>query len=318
MVSTFTPNVQLEEPARGDYAGTWDTPVNNNISALDSLIGGVTTVTLTSTSSTLPSSQAIFHTLILQGTPAGPCTLTFPSSITKAYTIYNLVSNPANYVILRGGSFITTVCPPPYEVCDVLFTGNNFYYRNLGRIGELFEYGGTAVPLWVSQSTPPPFLNCDGTTFSAVTYPMLNNILVGNTLPDLRGVTKCTLNQGINRMVNVINGNTNLTTGGTDIVSLTAAQIPYITSVGSNTLTVYPAANSGYYYPVVNGAGWVGQSAGGGPNNPFLYYAGYALSQFNYMQNTQNISVTSNNTSGASHSSVQPTTICGITMIRAA
>jgi hypothetical protein len=26
MASTFTPNIQLEEPARGDDVGTWDTP----------------------------------------------------------------------------------------------------------------------------------------------------------------------------------------------------------------------------------------------------------------------------------------------------
>ncbi|MEH2547137.1 hypothetical protein V1283_003782 [Bradyrhizobium sp. AZCC 2262] len=28
MVSTFTPNIQLEEPARGDQVGFWHTPVN--------------------------------------------------------------------------------------------------------------------------------------------------------------------------------------------------------------------------------------------------------------------------------------------------
>jgi hypothetical protein len=33
MVSTFMPNVQLEEPARGD--DIWDTPMNNNTGAID-------------------------------------------------------------------------------------------------------------------------------------------------------------------------------------------------------------------------------------------------------------------------------------------
>jgi microcystin-dependent protein len=46
----------------------------------------------------------------------------------------------------------------------------------------------TVLP-WLTGLTQAPvgFLFCDGSTFSAETYPVLNTILGGNTLPDLRG-----------------------------------------------------------------------------------------------------------------------------------
>jgi microcystin-dependent protein len=47
---------------------------------------------------------------------------------------------------------------------------------------------GVILP-WATalMTAPNGFLFCDGSTFSAVTYPALNTLLGGNTLPDLRG-----------------------------------------------------------------------------------------------------------------------------------
>lgn len=46
-----------------------------------------------------------------------------------------------------------------------------------------------SVTIWAGTATTPPegWLFCDGTTFSAATYPALNTALGGTTLPDLRG-----------------------------------------------------------------------------------------------------------------------------------
>ena len=38
MASTFTPNIQLNEPARNDDVGTWDTPVNSNMTLIDLVV----------------------------------------------------------------------------------------------------------------------------------------------------------------------------------------------------------------------------------------------------------------------------------------
>jgi microcystin-dependent protein len=136
---------------------------------------------------------------------------------------------------------------------------------------------------------------------------MLNAFLGGNTLPDLRGTTKATLNQGTGRMsAGGLNGNTNFALGGTDTVTLTSSQIPdhnhtlndpghnhllrtAVTSNGPNTLIAATQFSSASANPAGN-------------------------------TNTTTTGITINPTTGGggSHAIVQPTTICGITMIRAA
>ena len=45
-MSTFSPNIQYEEVARGGDVGTWDTPTNSNWTITDSVLGGIATVPL--------------------------------------------------------------------------------------------------------------------------------------------------------------------------------------------------------------------------------------------------------------------------------
>lgn len=44
---------------------------------------------------------------------------------------------------------------------------------------------GTVV-MWLTNTAPTGWLMCNGTTFNATNYPVLNTLLGGNTLPDLR------------------------------------------------------------------------------------------------------------------------------------
>ncbi|WP_368508097.1 hypothetical protein [Bradyrhizobium lupini] len=116
-------------------------------------------------------------------------------------------------------------------------------------------------------------------------------------------VTSGTVTAGGSNPFSTVNAQT--TVGST---ALTAAQIPTITSAGSNTITVYPNNNGGYYYPMGSGAGW-----GGVTMNvyPIANYGSYSMAYFgtsagnitysNYMQGVNSIGVTSNNTGGAAH-----------------
>ncbi len=92
----------------------------------------------------------------------------------------------------------------------------------------------SAIPLWITAASPAPYLICDGSAFSAVTYPALAAYLGGTTLPDGRGRVRYALNGGTGRMT-AINANTILSGGGSQ--TLIAANLPPIT-VGSSTLTV--------------------------------------------------------------------------------
>src|SRR5215471_18114343 len=105
MVSVFTPNVQLEEPARGDYPATWDLPVNSNYTVIDLLEGGSVTISgLTNASVVLSAPQFQCRSITLSGALTGAISITFPSSFRKPYTILNQCTNSSNTVTLTNGA----------------------------------------------------------------------------------------------------------------------------------------------------------------------------------------------------------------------
>src|SRR5882724_5335614 len=115
MVSTFTPNIQLEEPARGDQAGTWDTPVNNNMTLIDLVAGAITTISLNNSPVVLAAAQFQSKGITFNSTLTGSCAITFPTSFHKSYEIQNLCSGSSAFVITlgttaAGGQVIG--CPP--------------------------------------------------------------------------------------------------------------------------------------------------------------------------------------------------------------
>ena len=57
MVSTYTTNKSIEKPGHGDYANTWDSPVNADFDVIDQAFGGVTSLNATAGSATLTTSQ---------------------------------------------------------------------------------------------------------------------------------------------------------------------------------------------------------------------------------------------------------------------
>ena len=92
---------------------------------------------------------------------------------------------------------------------------------------------GTII-MYPSSSIPTNWLVCDGSSFSASTYPDLNSVLGGNTLPDFSGRVPLGVgNSGEN-------GSTNhnlLTDGGEETHTLTTSEMPSHNH-GSGTLKV--------------------------------------------------------------------------------
>lgn len=266
MVSTFTPNIQLEEPARGDDVGTWDTPVNGNMSLIDLVSGGIQTFSAAAGSVVLSAPQFQANELVIVSTLIASITLTLPTSFKKPYSVYHLATGSSAFTITlattaAGGQAIAV---PPGEVTDILNEGNNIRFRNLGRVGSYVDYAGSSIPNWVTGCTVPPYLNTDGTTFSSATYPILATILGSTTLPDFRGRAPHYLNQGTARLTQAgagIDGNTIFANGGTNGVALGSSHIPTHTSSGNNSITVTSSVNlAGTDGTVVAG------SFGGGAN----------------------------------------------------
>jgi hypothetical protein len=254
MVSTFTPNINLEEPARGDDVGTWDTPVNANMSVVDLVEGGIATISLNNSNVTLSAAQFRCKTITFNSTLTGAIAITFPTSFTKSYEIQNLCSGSSAFTV----TMVTTAAGgqgascPFGEIFEVLNDGANIKFKNFGRIGSYMEYAGSSAPAWLNACTVPPYLNCDGTSFSSATYPVLTTILGGTTLPDRRGTVGAALNQGTNRITSGgggVDGNTIRTVGGVQTNTIAAGNLPAlgvsITDSGHTHLNQHVSAQIG-------------------------------------------------------------------------
>jgi hypothetical protein len=305
MVSTFTPNIGLEEPARGDSVGTWDVPVNNNMTLLDLVTGAQSVITLNNSPVVLSAAQFQSAQITLRSTLTGNVAITFPSSFNKLYMIRNVCTGSSAFTITlqttTNGANVLGV--PPGDEIQVVISGGFPGYCSLGRIGTYWDYAGSSVPAWVSACTVPPYLNCDGSAFNAGTYPALNVILGGNTLPDIRGTTRAALNQGtarINSSISGIDGNVRFARGGDERAQAhqhtgtTGDDAPDHThNYTNNNNQVFQAGGS-------LGIGLISPAITGGANSrhqhPFTTTTVFS-------GNSQNM---------------PPTTISGITMIRSA
>lgn len=317
---TYTANKNLAEPARGEYLGTWDTPVNSNTSILDSALGGYTTVALSNANVVLspPQYQNTFiaFTSTAFGGLAASVVITLPP-VGSFYTVQNLTSNTSSFTVtlattVAGGQYIAI---PPGEPIDVFTDGTNVKFRNLARVGSYWDYAGSSVPNWVSGCSVPPYLNCDGSVFSSAAYPVLATILGGTTLPDSKGRYRLTLNQGSGRVTSSagIDGNTLLAGGGVMSTTLTSSYLPYLSSANGGI------SISEHYHQEYGFASAGSQGTGG---NSYPMYAnnfapGINLTKYNTDNNTSlNISIGSTSPSGVN--TISPSYVGGITMIRAA
>lgn len=221
MVSTFTPNIQLEQPARGDQVGTWNTAVNNATTIIDRTGGGIQTITVSSLAAVLLSSQYNNKTLIFSSTLTASITVTFPTSFIKPYEVMNLCSGTSAFTITlkttaSGGQVIGC---PPQDSFNCLNDGINFRYQSFGKTGTFWDYAGSSLPNWVSACTVAPYLLCDGTTFNSSVYPALFTIMGTSVLPDARGRGRFNANQGTGRNTTGITGDVRFSAGGSEFLT---------------------------------------------------------------------------------------------------
>ncbi len=311
-----TVNIGLSVPTRGSDIGTWDLPVNGDFTALDGLFGGVQTISVSSAPVTLTSPAGFTPTPSAGPTQAQNAVLRFTGVLTGNVAV--TLPLPGYYIVenLTTGAFLLVIrIANGQQICidngmcqHVYNDGTNIRFVNLPPVGSYLDTIDTAAPAWITACTVPPYLNCDGSTFSAVTYPYLNAKLGGNVLPDFRGRSGFYLNQGTGRLTSGgagINGNTIFSAGGNN--GLTASLLPVITSANASQAISVTSA-SGQIWQGVNGS-----IISGGGNNYFATIAGLVSTGNN------SISVTSNNTSGNSVGpNAAPGIVSGIRLIRAA
>jgi len=304
-----TSNRGYSVPATGTQSGIWGSDdLNPNFEKIDDNLGATASVVLSSSNVILSAAEYNCGTIILSGALLGNLTVTWPS-VSGWWTVYNLCTGNF-FVRIQCSVPGAKICPPPGQCTDVFTDGTNMYYRSLPHnIGGYWDYAGSSTPLWVSNCTVPPYLLCDGSTFSAVTYPYLNTILGGTTLPDHRGRSRIALDGGTNRVTTAgsgIDGATRFAAGGAQNVTLTEAQLAAhahtLTTNGAHTHTVGPLLTSNP------------NQGSGGSITVYVPSAGTLTSSSNG-DHTHTVGSTGG---GTSHNNMQPTVVGGIVLIRAA
>lgn len=188
MASTFTPNLDLELQGTGDNPGTWGTVLNNAaLAVIDQVLGGVQSLSLSSSNVTVTTEQSQNNAFKLTGTLTANVDVTFPE-IGRTLFIANNTTGNFTVTIKRtgGGTSVTS------------FQGRNGFFV-LDSTGVIAETGNTpagAVMAFAMQTLPTGWLECDGTAISRSTYAALF-AAIGTTygvgdgattfnLPDLR------------------------------------------------------------------------------------------------------------------------------------
>jgi len=309
MVDPTTANTSMSVPIRGSDTGTWDLPVNGNFNILDAMFGGVTTVAVSSTNIVLASSQGQTAILRFTGTLLATISVKLPS-IYKGWTIDNQITNsPSSFCLQIVSTSATFGLGAPPGTNDIYYDGVSIKYRNMGQLGEYWDYAASTVPSWVPACSNVPWLNCDGTVISSATYPQLVNTLGTTTLPDSRGRFRGTLNQTTGRLTSAgggVDGNTILAAGSSETSVLGTSNLPAYTPSGTISSSIsgsVPAAATLQVPPQSGATVGVGGTTSGGS-----FVSGVTIIS----------SFTGSAQGGVSNpfSKVPPAYIGGITMIR--
>lgn len=225
---TTTTNIKLSTPSHGSSVDTWDAdPLNNNSLIVDAVLGGVTSKALTNVNISLTVTESQIAIIRLSGILTGNVQITLPA-IYKEWIFQNTTTG-AFVITATGGSGNVVGLPP--GLSKIFWDSANVFFTSLTEIiGQECHYGGTAVPAWITACTVPPYLLADGSTFSAVTYPALNLVYGGTTLPDARGRSRFNVNGGMGRITLAsgygIDGNTLFAAGGQQ--TLDQVQLPTV------------------------------------------------------------------------------------------
>ena len=150
-------------------------------------IGGVVTITVSSTPVTLTADQAAAAIIVLTGSVADVTAIIIPTDISGSWMVYNGTAY-ASYVTPQSANGYN-VAIQPYSSANVYSPDGLSIYSadtNTTPAGTVISFAGV--------NTPPGYLICDGTSYAQSKYPALYRA-IGTTwggsggnfnVPDLR------------------------------------------------------------------------------------------------------------------------------------
>ena len=263
-MSTFTTNLNIEEPAHGADANTWDVPANANYTLIDQAFGTSTTQAFTNANVTFSVTQAAYYMIICTGTLSGNVQLILPGTIGGTRQILNQCTGAFTLSVLNGaGDTGGGIVVPQGIVTPVILTAGRAYFDNYAAVptGTLYPYAGASVP--------PGFLLCYGQAVSQTTYAALYAALGttwgsnggGNfTLPDFRGRILAGADNMGGSSAGRLTGYTLAVTGGEQTHTLITSEMPSHNHTDSgHTHTV---SDSGHTHASLSGGNFIVTGSG--------------------------------------------------------
>jgi microcystin-dependent protein len=313
MASTFTPNINLEEPGNGDYSNDWNVPLNSDLTIIDQALGSSTSFAFTNANISPTIAQSAYFLITCTGVLTANVELILPGTIGGGRTVFNQTTGAFSLTLLNGAGDTGggVVIPQGYPF-PVILTAGRAYYDNYASIAP-----GTPQP-FAGANIPPGFLLCYGQAVPQATYPLLYAALGttwgpatgGNfTLPDYRGITLAGADNMGGTAAGRLTGYVLGTVGGNQAVTLTAAQLPV--TAYSDTGHNHAVIDAGHQHPLPTNVASIGAS-GPGPYD-FASSAGSGPSSLVTQIATTGITIAighatiTNAGGGNSHPVIQPT-----------
>ncbi len=191
MTEPITTNRSLIVPNTGDLSGAWGTSaLNPNFQSIDTLFGGVTTISLSVTTTILLSvpattgiwpggnpSQSMNALIRFTGAQTGSATIQF--TLPGFYIIENKCTGTTFVKLSPAIGVGNSIGAPPGKKQKVFFDGTDMDYVDMPDPGIAYDLhtNTTTLPPWMTACSVAPYLLKDGTVYTASIYPALAQLL---------------------------------------------------------------------------------------------------------------------------------------------
>lgn len=339
MTEPVTSNVLFIVPNTGDLPGAWGTSaLNPNFQSIDTKFGGVTTISLSATTTillTTPAttgvwpggnpSQSMNALIRFTGAQTGSATIQF--TLPGFYIIENRCTGTTFVKLSPSSGGGNSIGAPPGEKIHVFYDGTDMDYVDMGRVGSALDLttNTTTLPPWMTACSVQPYLIKDGSIYSTASYTALAQYL-GSTYGG-NGITTFGVPDERNRMrvaidtvqpasgttsqrITVAGSNivgTSFVAGGSQTAVLSLSQLP--TGIVVTGTLSFAGGRKAPTMPSGDTVAGVPAPATGSYNAPYITNTwGEAASVGG--------SLTSNNTNGSSHAIVPPIIIDMLALIK--
>lgn len=160
MVSSYTPNKNLEKPGNGDYVDTWNIPVNGDMNIIDAAFGGTFGVALTNANVLLTQNDCQNVNINLTGLLSANVTVFFPAGVSGFWIVINNTTGPFSVTLASaGGSPGTSVVLEKTLSALIWSDGSNVRFGDDDRTALIAGNGIQIVGSTISIVSPVSVAN---------------------------------------------------------------------------------------------------------------------------------------------------------------